>query len=77
MGTYYRLADRYRLRGWDKLPYALVDSQTGNVAFLTKPMMETYQMCDGSWDFDSPLMSTWRAAHAMSLLEKGRDRHEL
>lgn len=72
MGTFYRLADRYRLRGWDKLPHAIVDGFTGNVAFLSKPMMETLLRCDGSWDFDSQLTPDLYRQCAAAFLSKGR-----
>lgn len=72
MSAYYRLSDQYLLRGWEKLPYALVDSRTGDVDFISKPMMETLLKCDGNWDFESPLTSERHRECAAKLLSKDR-----
>jgi len=72
LATTYRLAGNYLLRGWDKLPYALVDSRTGGVGFLSKAMMDVLLKCDGTWDFDSPLTASQDREFAAMLLSKGQ-----
>lgn len=72
MATFYRLAEHYLLRGWDKLPYALVDSRTGGVGFLSRAMMDVLLKCDGTWDFDSPLTADQDREFAAMFLSKGR-----
>ena len=47
---YYRLKDYYALRGWDKFPYALVDTRTGGAAFITAKQMQALELCDGNID---------------------------
>ena len=53
---YYRLKDKYFLRGWDKLPYAIVDSSTGNARFLSPNVWQAVELCDGSFDFSEPFV---------------------
>lgn len=71
MSAHYRLAERYLLRGWEKLPYALVDARTGDADFLAKPTMEVLLRCDGTWDFDSPLTADKDRECVATLLSKG------
>ncbi|MBQ7592904.1 MAG: radical SAM protein [Synergistaceae bacterium] len=47
---YYRLKDDYLLRGWDKLPYAIVDRKKGGAAFITSKQMQALELCDGEVD---------------------------
>ena len=50
---YYKLKPQYRLRGWEKLPYALVDtSQENRVVFLGKPEFDALSLCSGRIDCD-------------------------
>ena len=53
---YYRLKDRYFLRGWDRLPYALVDSETGSVSFLNSQAMDALNLCNGKIDLSLPII---------------------
>lgn len=53
---YYRLKDRFVLRGWEKLPYALVDLESGFVNFLDKESWEAVRLCDGSVDLSLPFI---------------------
>ena len=71
MPTYYRLKENIVLRGWDKLPFAVVHSRTKQVRFVSKSQMRTLEMCDGGWDFDSVFCSGEHAENAAELLEKG------
>ena len=53
---YYRLKDNYVLRGWDKLPYAVADTSTGNAKFLTAKQFQAIELCDGSVDVSMPFI---------------------
>ena len=46
MPTYYRLKEDVQLRGWDKLPFAVVNSRSKQVKFVSKSLMVTLGMCD-------------------------------
>ena len=47
---YYILDERYALRGWQKLPFALVDRRRGRTTFLRKADMELLLDMDGRTD---------------------------
>lgn len=47
---YYILDENFALRGWQKLPFALVDRSRGRAAFLQKTDMELLLDCDGCTD---------------------------
>lgn len=49
----YRLTDSYILRGWDRLPYAVVNLQTGEAVFFRKSEFELIRKCDGMEEIDS------------------------
>ncbi len=34
MANYYRLKDNFSLRGWEKLPYAIVEEKSGVAVFV-------------------------------------------
>ena len=53
---FYRLKDKYLLRGWDKLPYAIVDSTTGDARFLTPEQMQAMELCAGTVDISMPFI---------------------
>lgn len=55
MASRYRLKDGYLLRGWEKLPYAVVEPRTKSIRFVPKDMMRVLMRCNGEWDFDSIL----------------------
>ena len=69
MSTFYRLKKNVLLRGWDKLPFAVMDARTKQIDFVSKSMMGTLRMCDGGWDFDSIFCSGEHAKNAAKLLE--------
>lgn len=46
----YLLNEPYLLRGWQKLPYALVDARSGNTEFFRKDVMDALLLCDGRQD---------------------------
>lgn len=53
---HYRLKDEYILRGWDKLPYAVIDTRTGDAVFLTSSKIKAIELCDGNIDVSSPFI---------------------
>ena len=71
MPTYYRLKEDVQLRGWDKLPFAVVNSRSKQVKFVSKSLMVTLGMCDGTWDFDTIFCSGEHTRNAAKLLELG------
>ncbi len=52
---YYRLNPEFMLRGWQKLPYALV-RRGGHAAFITQKEMQALQLCNGRIDTSLPLI---------------------
>lgn len=54
---FYRLKDEYILRGWDRLPYAFVDTRTGESSFLTPKRMQALELCGGNIDVSMPFIS--------------------
>ena len=56
-GRFYRIKDDYVLRGWDKLPYAIVDWRTKSPTFLRKEAARALFLCDGEHDVDSPFVT--------------------
>ncbi len=50
MEDYYRLKDNHVLRGWDKLPYALIKRPNNDVGFLNKASFDALSLCDGNYD---------------------------
>lgn len=47
---YYRLKQEFRLRGWEKLPYALINAQSGKPAFISEKEMNALMLCNGKID---------------------------
>ena len=45
---YYRLKDNYLLRGWKRLPYAILDKKTRLASFLTGEQFSALQFCSGT-----------------------------
>ena len=52
----YIIEERYQLRGWSLLPYALVDRETGRTRFISFQEMEALKLCSGRIDTDLPLI---------------------
>ena len=57
VSIYYRLKDKYKLRGWELLPYALVDSEMRRTHFVQKAEFDALTLCDGTVDLALPLIS--------------------
>lgn len=53
--SYIRLEHDFALRGWKGLPYALVNRQTGVVAFMRESDFRTLSFCNGRFAEDSPV----------------------
>lgn len=68
---YYILNERFRLCGWEKLPYAIVDRKRGQAHFVSKPVMDTLEICNGKIDFDIPVITDQQRKLAVQLLEEG------
>lgn len=68
---YYLLNDRFSLRGWEKLPYALVDSEAHRASFLSGKTFETLNLCNGKIDFSLPMIGEERRKIARELVEQG------
>ena len=54
---YYRLKDNFILRGYDKLPYTLINRNNGYAEFLNNQVMYALKLCDGSVDLSLPAIS--------------------
>ena len=54
---YYKLNSKYLLRGWQQLPYALVDKETKAIMFVSGKYGCLIEMCTGMLDMDSLLFS--------------------
>ena len=68
---YYRLKDKYNLRGWELLPYAIVDSKAHRAHFVDKTSFDALTLCDGSIDFDLPLIPQEVRDSTRELAEQG------
>ena len=68
---YYRLKDNILLRGWERLPYALVDSKTGSAAFLNPDAWDAITLCDGTVDFSLPIIPENIRKITADVLENG------
>lgn len=53
---YYKLKGNYILRGWDDLPYALVNTDTGHTDFLTSQKFRAMEYCSGKVDISMPFI---------------------
>lgn len=53
---FYRLKDQFLLRGWEKLPFALVDRERGRTVFIPSQEMAALQLCNGKINLDLPLI---------------------
>ena len=64
------LNERYVLRGWDKLPFALVDTATAEADFFHKDQFLLLMRCDGIQDIDLDALPKDQRAWLESLEEK-------
>ena len=68
---YYRLKDKYLLRGWEKLPYAIVDSTTGDAKFLMPEQMQAIELCAGTVDISMPFIPESFRQEIMKFKDEG------
>ncbi|MBD5549096.1 MAG: radical SAM protein [Lachnospiraceae bacterium] len=54
---YFLLNEPYLLRGWQKLPYALVDERSGRTQFCRKTEMDVFLLCNGHVDVSAEGLS--------------------
>ncbi|RPI24921.1 MAG: radical SAM protein [Acidobacteria bacterium] len=52
----YLLKEWFLLRGWELLPYALVDTRVGRAIFLNDSTFQALSFCDGVFDADNPVL---------------------
>ena len=73
---FYKISEDYVLRGWDRLPNAIVNQKTGDVTFLSKEKMQVLLSCDVMHDFNSLLVpeavryAPGRPVHGIRLLRQ-------
>ena len=68
---FYKLTEKYMLRGWEKLPYALVDRFQGYTTFLTPMEMNVLKLCNGKVDFSLPVFDDQIRDIVIKFGEKG------
>lgn len=68
---FYKLNGNFILRGWDRLPYAVVNKKTKQVRFVSQTDMEVLKLCNGKIDFSLPLISEETRIYAKKLVETG------
>lgn len=68
---YYKLKDNFALRGWEKLPYALVNLDNGATEFLNQEAMSSLELCDGSVDLSMPFIPRASKEFVRNLEENG------
>ncbi|MBQ7593848.1 MAG: radical SAM protein [Synergistaceae bacterium] len=71
---YYKLNEKYILRGWENLPYALIDTRTGLTSYLSARQFQAMKYCNGKVDLsmpfiDSETQSTIKQAHQAGIIE--------
>ena len=68
---YYILKDRFLLRGWEKLPYALVDRKNGRSIFIYREEFDVISLCNGTVNMDLPIISP-QTREMIATMEKKR-----
>ena len=53
---FYKLHEKLLLRGWEKLPYAVVEKGVRRPMFIGAKEMQALQLCNGEIDTDLPLI---------------------
>ena len=59
------------LRGWEKLPYAVVERPHNGVRFVDARTFEALSLCDGQIDLSLPIISDEVRAFVEKLEEQG------
>ena len=66
---FYRINERFSLRGWEKLPYALVERNSKRTLFLRKDEFDLLSLCNGAVDLSLPLIPA-KLREMVPVLEK-------
>ena len=53
---FYIIKEQFLLRGWEKLPYAVVDRNSKKTIFIRKDEFDLLNLCDGTVDLSLPLV---------------------
>ena len=53
--SYYKLRPEWELHGWENVPHALVNRDSGQLIVLDKSAFFAASACDGETDFDLPI----------------------
>lgn len=67
---FYKLNERFLLRGWEKLPYALLE-KGGYPLFISGEEMEALKLCNGLVDTELPMVSRQIRQILLKLEENG------
>ena len=67
----YILSAHYALRGWQRLPYALVDLDTNNVTFLSQERFLLLFHCDGSYEISASALNDRHTAALQEYITAG------
>ena len=68
---YYKFKSKYLLRGWQKLPYALVDNETKQILFATAQLANVFHLCNGRMDSESLIFTQQQRDVLEKMFEQG------
>lgn len=68
---YYRLKPEYRLRGWKRLPYGILDVKSHQVFFMPREYYETLKLVAGGIEDDSLLFSNCQREYMIKMADEG------
>lgn len=67
----YVLKEPFLLRGWELLPYAVVDTRIGRSIFINDVTFQALSFCDGVFDTDNPVLLPIHRQGIAELLKNG------
>ena len=68
---FYKLKENLALRGWQKLPYALRDYDSGTIGFISEQEFHALSLCDGRLSDNSPLLLPVHKEIIQKAVERG------
>lgn len=68
--AYIRLADNYRLRGFNDILYAIINKNNGSVEVLDKNIYYILALCDGSIDMDMVFLTKTQREILQNFMDK-------
>lgn len=68
---YLRLKEQYELRGWEKLPYALVNRRALSPAFMKRAEFDALRLCSGRVDLDMGIIPAQQRRLALRFEQLG------